>query len=216
MIRLASGADIPAAGESEALLRIRALYRAYGDGCAFLRFFTDDAGALLSVMDGFAVLHAPRGVNDEWLYFLSMQEEIRIVRTVPAVAERLARQWNVPYKTGKVMRFAGEYTLPTADLLPPDPRRHYALLCRSFDTMPPFDSWYVDVSHRLRHGMAHIASVMQEGEPVSTAMTVAETETAVLLGAVATGAARRGACRSVCADACFAVPRAGDLSLAGG
>jgi len=62
----------------------------------------------------------------------------------------------------------------------------YDLLKEHFPGISPFESWYPDVSHRVRHGNSHISVILEGERVVSTAMTVAETDTAAVLGQVAT------------------------------
>ena len=70
----------------------------------------------------------------------------------------------------------------------------YRLLCDAFPdgALPPFDAFYVDLSHRLRHGLCRIAAIEDPpGTPVACAMTVAEAPDAVVIGAVATAPQHR-------------------------
>lgn len=88
-----------------------------------------------------------------------------------------------------------ERDLPPDDRVQPpaSPRSVYPLLAQCFeDGLSAFDSWYVDVSHRLRHGCCHMVVLSDAQGPAATAMTVAECHGAALLGAVAT----RPDCRS--------------------
>lgn len=193
MIRLASSCELPTDGEGEAVVRIRSLSLAYGDNTSIVRFYTDDDGAFLSVMDGVATLYAPGGVSDEWMQFLSFVPDIRSLRTDAVTGAAVAHVWSACCKTGVLMRYEGDKPsgIDATTALRVD--ELYPLLLSAF-SMPPFDVWYVDVSHRMRHGLCHLACVCKDGAPVSCAMTVAQTETAVLLGAVATAPAwrRRG------------------------
>lgn len=52
--------------------------------------------------------------------------------------------------------------------------------------MPPFEAWYVDLSHRIRHGAARMVALAQDGTPVAAAITSAETHDAALISGVAT------------------------------
>ena len=64
----------------------------------------------------------------------------------------------------------------------------------------PFDAWYVELSHRLRHGNARILAVKDGGSIVATAMTAAETDAVAVIGFVRTLAAyrHRGYASGVC------------------
>lgn len=204
MIRQTDGAgwSFPAPA-TEAALRIAGQWTAYGGTCPFLTFWEADGGSRLSRMEDTAFLAlAAEGDREEALLFLSMLPEAHTVRTDGDSARRLAAlyaQNGVPavLKTGAVMRLddAGHFPAHCSGNLVTDcsPREIYPLLTACFgETMAAFDGWYVDVSHRLRHGVCHIAAVREEECLVATAMTVAECDTAVLLGAVATHPDWRG------------------------
>lgn len=184
MIRTACEQDLLELGVGEAALRIVAAYETYGLQTRFLQLFADECETRMSLMDGVAVLHAPHGLNEEWISFLSMQPNVRAVRTDAVNAESLAARWGCVCKTGDFMSYDGGATAPTViDFVRYEDL--YDFLSEYF-TMPPFECWYVDVSHRVRHDVCHIASVVRDGRVVCNAMSVAETTEDVLLGAVAT------------------------------
>lgn len=58
--------------------------------------------------------------------------------------------------------------------------------------VPPWEPFYLDVSHRLRHGGLHLATRQENGILLGCAMTVAETPHAAVLGAVAVRPEYRG------------------------
>lgn len=71
----------------------------------------------------------------------------------------------------------------------------YDVLCESglFGGAPPeFARFYVDVSHRIRHGCSDSAGVYEGERLAAVAMAVAKTKTAALLGAVAARPGCRG------------------------
>ena len=185
MIRVAHENDILCCAGSEAAIRIVSAYEAYGSDTHFLQFFTDGDGTCMSLMDGVAVIHAPEGLDDEWLTFLNMHADVCSVRTDARVGEQLAALWHVDVKTGVFMTHSGEVVSVDADTNIAKYEDLYAFLCDHF-SLPPFDSWYVDVSHRVRHGLCHTATLIEDGQVICNAMTVAETQQDALLGAVAT------------------------------
>lgn len=211
MIRLAAETDFSAFSAcshpavTDGAVRIRSWHAAYGTQTRFLSSFTDGRGTFLSVMDGFAVLADLTGeatdgaaVDEEWAAFIAMHPDIRRVRCAHAAGERLAAALQAPVATGEVQR---------CDACPPSGRTDglvpvrtvraegvYRLLCDAFPdgALPPFDAFYVDLSHRLRHGLCRIAAVEDPpGTPLACAMTVAEAPDAVVIGAVATAPQRR-------------------------
>lgn len=193
MIRELIPEDLIDCTGGEAAIRIAGLAAAYGTQAPFIRYYADaDGKNRLAVMDGTAIFHAPDGVNEEWRRFLCLLPDIERVRTDAVAGETLSALWKTPARRGILMRYAGEQPIDTATEGLPAPDKLYALLCRCFAEMPPFESWYVDVSHRVRHGVCHIATLWRGETCISNAISVAETNTQALLGAVCTDAAYRG------------------------
>ena len=186
MIRIASAEDIPAFTGNMPILRIGTLMNCYGEQ-PFLRFYTDLSGGVMSVYDGNAVLWLPDSADsEEWSSFIQMCPDCRTLRTTAAIGSRLSEEWGIPAAYGLTLRASSSPSdTATADDFS-HPEAVYQLLCSCFSTLPAFDSWYVDVSHRLRHGYS-MAAVKFDGDlPVSFAMTVAQSEKEALIGSVAT------------------------------
>jgi len=192
MIRLAAAEDFPSVYPTESALRIGALKEAYGIRVPFIQFYTDGEGSLLSVMDSVGVLYAAKPLTEEWLTFLNFHPDIRRLHSDADTGQRLAAGGNWHIKTGVVLEYKGEIS-PDAECVEETPplQAVHMLLSGAFEEFPPFDAWYVDVSHRVRHGHCRLAAIMEEGRPVSVAMTVAEAGRGVLLGQVATDPAFR-------------------------
>lgn len=191
MIRQAAESDFDTFSADECLLRIHSLKRAYGTSIPFVRYYADDCGGLLSVMDGTGVLYCVENI-EEWLIFITMNPDIANLHCSAAIGRQLMAQgWQG--REGVVLKYAGERDFPPIELCetPSLPAVH-ALLCECFDSMAALNAWYPDVSHRIRHDCAKIATILDGEKVVSTAMTVAETDTAAVLGQVATHTAYRG------------------------
>lgn len=193
MIRCWTGPFSPPPA-TEAGIRIAGLLEAYGPDCPFVRFWQTDEGGRIALLDGMAVVEQQTQTGREELcLFLTMQPEIQAVRTDADLAAALAERWETKAKTGPVMRLEGERLPDNRVQAPASPRSVYPLLARCFqEGLPAFDSWYVDVSHRLRHGGCHMAVLNDSQGLAATAMTVAECRSAALLGAVATRPDCRG------------------------
>lgn len=189
MIRLlTTPAILPenAAGWAAACVTSRAL--AYGTHERFAPFYGDDAGNILSLLDGNAILSHNAANPEEWAAFLAIQPDIVSFSAAYITASAIAALLQRPCVPQAVLsqQFAAA-PLKDGSFKNPSPRLLYPVLHRVFgDALPPFDSWYVDVSHRMRHGLCHAVTVQENGEIVSVAMTVAETPTAAVIGAVAT------------------------------
>ena len=194
MLTLLTGEEFPMVGEpaSEAAVRILCMAEAYGPGRAFIRFWKGEGGLLLALLDGTASLLPGTAGLEELALFLSIQEEIRLLRTDRETAVELAPLlpgWAV--ETGDVMTPARPFSPVTAAEWPA--REIYPLLRECFgETVPPFEAWYGDVNHRQRHGLCRIAAVGAGGIPVASAMTTAECRGGAVIGAVATLPAYRG------------------------
>lgn len=173
---------------SEAGVRILSLVQAYGVEQSFLRFWRGEYGSAISLMDGHAVIEFQQEERDELFIFLTMQPEVRSVRTDEENARLLAALWpRSRLETGAVLTLR-DRIVPTgpADLTS-SPREIYPILQTGFgETLPAFDAWYADVSHRMRHGVCRAAVVREMGRPVACAMTVAQARDGAVLGAVAT------------------------------
>lgn len=93
-------------------------------------------------------------------------------------------------KSGAVLKFFGSpYEIEEEyQLCSPTIREAYELLvlCKEegFEA-PDFESFNLDVSHKLRHNAIRMIGLKEDGKLKAVAMTVAETETDAVLGAVA-------------------------------
>lgn len=151
---------------SEAGVRILSLVQAYGVEQSFLRFWRGEYGSAISLMDGHAVIELQQEERDELFIFLTMQPEVRSVRTDEENARLLAALWpRSRLETGAVLTLR-DRIVPTgpADLTS-SPREIYPILQTGFgETLPAFDAWYADVSHRMRHGVCRAAVVREMGQ----------------------------------------------------
>lgn len=191
MIRRALATDIPDSGNDESLIRICALKKAYGCDVSFIQYFTDDDEGFLSVMDGVGVLYAP-AITDELQVFLSMNPDIHTLHCPGAIGQALLESGDWQGRVGDVLLYNGplvsqDPSVCTSPYLPDV----YALLQENFPHVAPLDYWYPDVSHRVRHDCCHIACIIRDNRVISTAMTVAETDSAAILGQIATAPAFR-------------------------
>ncbi len=191
MIRRIAGAALPPERDTECSARIHGLQYAYGE-TELVQFYSDEHGSCLALLDGVAFLDTPVNTLEEWRSFLRLLPGLSVLRTDSVAGKQLSVGLQMPCGTGKLMRFTGE--APPVDNTGSSCRlpELYQLLKSSFTTLPPFDSWYVDVSHRVRHGACHLFVIRREDIPVSAAMTVAETRRAAVIGAVVTAPDYRG------------------------
>lgn len=192
MIRKATEEDFATLSDGECAVRIHSLKQAYGLDVPFIRYYSDEFGGLLSIMDGVGVLYCAENV-DEWLIFIAMNPEIIRLHCSAAVGRQLVESGEWQGREGAILRYDGTRTFPPSAVCEnPHLPSVYALLCECFDEMPPLNAWYPDVSHRIRHDCAKIATILDGEKAVSTAMTVAEIESAAIIGQVATHRDYRG------------------------
>lgn len=195
MIRLFAGEALPELSINWQSTYIESRFLAYGGTAPFAPFYMDDNNSVLSVLNGHAVLYAEELDVQEWACFLAMHPDITTVSASLEIATALAAVLQQPLQTKKVMQLQSPLSVAVTEAEEQMPRQVYPLLSKVFDdTMPAFEDWYVDVSHRLRHNNCTLVGVCWEGETVSTAMTVAQSADAVVIGAVATAekARKRG------------------------
>lgn len=192
MIRLASATEVSTVPvDTIAAVKLHGLLAAYGTGWDFLPFWRDDNGGAGARLSGCAVVCPGATAREEWAYFLAMQPEVHQVETDPATAAYLEPLgFHTTYRP--VLELPRLETTEHADT--PPLGALYPLLCAVFgeETLPPFDVWYADMSHRLRHDCGRAAGVIREGHTVSCSLVTAECAVAGLVSGVATHPAYRG------------------------
>lgn len=171
---------------TEAAVKIAGWASAYGWDRPFLRLWRTDHSGLVACMGREALAAVEPEDEEEAVVFLLMQPAIQAVRADPGLIRRLAAARPGRTQWGAVMRL--ETPAAAAAITEPPPLNEvYRLLALVFgQTLPPWEDWYVDVSHRLRHGCCRIAGVMEEDGLAAVAMTTAECGRAALIGGVAT------------------------------
>ena len=191
MIRQAIDQDIPQYATDETLIRIISLVKAYGCNVPFIQFFTDENGGLLSVMDGVGLLYVDQ-LTDEWCAFLQMNPMIGTLHCPGSIGQQLLYNGDWYGRVGEVLQYQGPEAISSDDVCvtPYLPDVH-VLLDHCFPGFSSLNYWYPDASHRIRHNCCHIGCIQRNNRIVSTAMTVAETATACIIGQVATDPAFR-------------------------
>ena len=117
-----------------------------------------------------------------------MNPEIETIHCSDLIGALLIESGGWSGRVGDVMRYVGDKvdTLGENICTTPYLPKVYDLLKEHFPGISCFDSWYPDASHRLRHQHSHISTILEGDLVVSTAMTVAETSEAAVLGQVVT------------------------------
>ena len=166
--------------------RIRATADAYGFGHPFARFWTQGHHAAICMLDDAMVLDArPDADFGELAAFLSATG----ARTLLCATEAAEKLPFCASDMGEIMALHAPF--PPADNViewDPSPRELHALLCAcetAHFIPPPFEPFYLDLSHRTRHGTACSAAVRLGDALAACAVCSARADGAAVLSAVA-------------------------------
>jgi len=181
-----SEADFVGLPNDAALVKIKALMGTYGCIYKFLSFWfqKSDAGqvtALICRFESSVIICVTNDADfEELLQFINVisYREIFCNRNL---CTRL--KLNIKYGCDE-LRFAGNPTMQ-GDVNSIGFKEVYGILISGSDgqiELPSYDDWYVDFSHRLRHGCARICSV----GGYSVAVTAYETDKEAIISGVAT------------------------------
>ena len=202
MIRLVTDEALPLLGEfcrrTPFGCKIAGAADAYGTRLPFARFWLQYAGerpvAAVSALDGAAVLDAGETAD-----FPELADFLRAAGCKSLLCDEAAARLLgfAPDRTGIVLRYAPCAHAPVPrDGVEENPgiREVHALLCACDMCPPDFEPFYLDLSHRIRHGAALCVGVRREGRLAACAVAQAKTERMAVLSAVATDPAfrRRG------------------------
>lgn len=167
--------------------RILATAESYGLTEPFAQFWTQGNDAAVCKLDDAAILDAGKSADlEELVHFIRMAGASRLL-----CSGETAGQIGLPVaRRGEIMTLSNikKYMLPGGAQRNPGVREIYSLLCRcetpSFH-VPEFEPFYLDLSHRIRHGTA-LAEGLRSGEALAAcAVCTAQTETQAVISAVA-------------------------------
>lgn len=189
-------------------LRIVSAAEAYGLSTAFLDVWQGN-GCLFSRMDGvFTIAGKPEPNEIEETALFAASCGAGQIFCAPDTAQALG----FPVaETGAVLyRHQPEREAPVWEE-PPSPRVLYEVLAACEGEgfpVPEFEPFYLDTSHRLRHGTAKAIVLGENGHPAACALALAVTESAALLTAVAVLPAfrRKGLGRQAVESLCRKLP----------
>lgn len=179
--------------------RVASNLLAYGVEQPFAPFYLSDAGAV-SILDGLAICHLTgEGDREELASFMRMNPQVSAVLYDGALPFPVKEE-------GAVMSCLRKRPFPSPGVEDTqDYHGVYRVLCGvpwMKQSLPPFDVWYVDVCHKVRHGIASMKAVVQDGAMVSVGMITGQSEDMGIIGGVATRENCRGrgfGSRLVCA-----------------
>ncbi len=194
MIRQITEQDLAFIGENQKvdpfLCRILSTIHMYGaysfvDCWVQIQEESECTMAYLSKMDGVLTLFAYTHADfQEISCFIEVVE----VRYIMCSTECAAQLGITPDRTGSILKFGNvPVQLHGVEVNPPIQSVYEVLqsCANEIFVPPPFEPFYLDMSHRIRHGGAKITGIMKQGRLIACAMTVAETEQTAVVGGVA-------------------------------
>ena len=179
MIRLAEKLEVLSApcGSSPFGCQIRSKAQAYGFHQSFAQFWTDGEAAY-GKTDGSVCIAGEITDADEARAFLSAVGTNEIVCSAEN-AEKLGL--NITESGAILQKVLRNETVHPAEEI--SPREIYAVL-KANGMVGEFEPFYLDLSHRMRHGTVRCAGVSADGKTVAVAAAVLG-ESASLISAVA-------------------------------
>lgn len=170
--------------------RILSLSESYGGGYDFVGYWVQETdgrtvSAISRFEDKFSLYLTEDSDLEEVAAFLRFQGAGAVMTDSRYTLELTSEQ----VISGQVLRYAGEYYNSESELYTPEIKSLYALLqsCESdIFRVPEYMSFLSDVTHRRNLGKCAIMATDVGGALASAVMTVSETESAAILGAVAT------------------------------
>lgn len=172
--------------------RIFSTAEAYGLDEPFAQFWTQDNRAALCKLDDAVTLEADETADLEELLDLMRMAGAKRLLCRAGVAALLDLPQTV---SGEIMVYHNTIPEQRVDFeLNPSPRELYGLLCDCATNTfapPEFEPFYMDLSHRTRHGAAVAAGIRENGALVSCAICTARTTDSAIISAVATRPERR-------------------------
>ena len=131
--------------------KIRALFNAYGTEYDFCRFYRQE-NTFISALDGSFVVCASENVDiSELAQFFGMNGFAEIFCTVE-IGTALSKMLAVSSSEVNLMHFEGSTTQRNDINTTPLLSDVYSIVSEGFDI--PFEPWYLDMSHRVRHGIS--------------------------------------------------------------
>lgn len=172
--------------------RILSTAQAYGLNEPFAQFWTQEGKAALCKLDDVLILDDNGADFEELKEFIAMTGANRLLCDLGA-----AKTLGLPAATqGQVMSYHPEFPVRPSTVfeLNPSLREVHTLLtlCATDTFIPPeFESFYMDMSHRIRHNTAVAVGVRQGEALVACAICSAFTANSAVLSAVAVSPAHR-------------------------
>lgn len=145
--------------KSPSLMRIKALLKAYGLGRSFIHFFSNEDGKILICTENnHSILHLK---NES---YIAEASEFLNVTTNSVIGEYRLSLCGFKEKSGNIYSFKGEVKKPPIDV-DFSLQSGFDVLKRVFPEEindRSYNSWYADLSHRVRHNMSKIYTIKEK------------------------------------------------------
>lgn len=167
--------------------RILSQLLAYGTGERFLEHWlqleSDNPRAVISRMDGNMTIFCDKA-NEELTEFIQAVGYSTILADKQIFPQYWSGEVVLQLVRKPEMKFCDDIEID----FNPTIREIYSILmeCRGLGfEVPDFDSFYPDMSHRVRHNLLRIIAVRVDGKAVACCMTSAETDRCAIISGVA-------------------------------
>lgn len=176
--------------------RIACLYNCYSTDYDFVKFWkqTDDNGNIISAIgriDGDATLTST-GENAEEVHAFLKIVGFRTVQCEKRIAELMGAERSLDGYVVEYIKNQNEIKEIQADNLFRPKEIYDIIKSANLVGVGDYLPWLSDTTFRLNRGATSVLSAVEDGKTVACAMKLFTTETAVLLGAVATRPEYRG------------------------
>ena len=192
MIRPAEKSDFSRINATDPFFtRILSLYESYGEGLDFVAFWMQEnegkiTAAISRFEDKFSLWLTENSDLDEITAFIRFQGAGSCLYNA---AYPLVFPDDLPCIGGQIMEYLSDDYISDIEICEPDFNALYNLLksCESpIFILPEYLLFLSDVTHRKNREKLHLAATAIDGDLASSVMTVSETKSAAILGAVAT------------------------------
>lgn len=193
MIRHIENAD---AIDKEKLLKtccgrkILSYLQAYGTGFDFCRFFVNDTGSVMLLINSTLLITGEHFERDELLAFADMNRPFRIEGSDKAIELLTGIDgYQKLHRTIFRLKADENSSVDESDInFQPKLDDVYRILSEGFPNLLDYQLWLADTSHRVRHGLSRVFSY----KDATTASIVYDIDGYVLVGQVATKISARG------------------------
>lgn len=165
--------------------KITAAYLAYGSGYDFCRFYSSDSGGIVHIYNASMVISGNVDKNDiETLVQITMPVNIEMKSKEPL---QLSNDYSRTHRT-LFHTISGKTDIKFKDVnINGFTEKCFSILAESFENIGGYDGWYVDISHRIRHGIAEL--YLYDSTTITKAFDI---NGYVFLSHIATAASERG------------------------